>query len=76
MENLDPLHQQANEFKAAPMTYKGAVQATEDKVMLTSNENETFIIKVFSFKHLISIRFDPFIYSCMAFPVLILNVSG
>ena len=34
------------EYKPSPITYKGAARATVDKVMLTSNENETFLIKV------------------------------
>mmetsp|Transcript_10043 Transcript_10043/g.8999 ORF Transcript_10043/g.8999 Transcript_10043/m.8999 type:complete len:667 (+) Transcript_10043:1-2001(+) len=46
-ETLDPLTpSSAMEFKGAPMTYKGAAQATVDKVMLTSNENETLIVKI------------------------------
>jgi DNA-directed RNA polymerase III subunit RPC2 len=34
------------EYKHTKLTYKGAVCATVDKVMITSNENENFIIKV------------------------------
>jgi DNA-directed RNA polymerase III subunit RPC2 len=36
----------AQEYKSAKMTYKGAVEATVDKVLITSNENENFIVKV------------------------------
>jgi DNA-directed RNA polymerase beta subunit len=34
------------EYKHTKLTYKGAVEATVDKVMITSNEHENFIIKV------------------------------
>lgn len=34
------------EWKKCPMNYKGAAPATVDKVLITSNEQETFIIKV------------------------------
>ena len=35
-----------HEFKSTKLTYKGSVQATVDKVLITSNENEHFIVKV------------------------------
>eukprot|EP00981_Chlorochromonas_danica_P006492 scaffold1403_cov180-Ochromonas_danica.AAC.19 len=34
------------EYKPSKLTYKGAVPSTVDKVLITSNENEHFIIKV------------------------------
>jgi DNA-directed RNA polymerase III subunit RPC2 len=37
---------QAAEWKRTPLTYKGAAPATVDKVLITSNENDTFIVKV------------------------------
>lgn len=51
--NADPgetatigLQSKVQEYKASPMTYKGAAPAIVDKVLLTSSENETFIVKV------------------------------
>ena len=34
------------EYKHTKMSYKGTAPSTVDKVMITSNENENFIIKV------------------------------
>jgi hypothetical protein len=34
------------EFKPSPLTYKGAMRATVDKVLITSSESDNFIIKV------------------------------
>lgn len=36
----------ASEYKPTKLTYKGSGPATVDKVLITSNENENFIIKV------------------------------
>lgn len=37
------------EYKHTKMSYKGTAPSTVDKVMITSNENENFIIKVCSY---------------------------
>jgi DNA-directed RNA polymerase III subunit RPC2 len=36
----------AQEYKPSKITYKGATVSTVDKVVVTSNENENFIVKV------------------------------
>jgi len=36
----------SNEFKSTKITYKGSAQATVDKVLITSNEHDNFIIKI------------------------------
>lgn len=36
----------ANDFKSTKITYKGSVRATVDKVLITSNESDNFIVKI------------------------------
>jgi len=36
----------SNEFKSTKITYKGSAQATVDKVLITSNEHDNFIVKI------------------------------
>ena len=62
------------EYKHTKMSYKGTAPSTVDKVMITSNENENFIIKVCSYFTIsvISFHFMLFFFlNLICFPSLI-----
>lgn len=40
------VNQSAQQFKPVPLVYKGAAETTVDKVLITSNESENFVVKV------------------------------
>jgi DNA-directed RNA polymerase III subunit RPC2 len=42
----NPMNNSNDEYRHSKLTYKGAVASTVDKVLITSNENDHFIIKV------------------------------
>lgn len=45
-DTVFPVANSNQEYKPAPLSYKGAAEAVVDKVMVTSTENETILVKV------------------------------
>ena len=59
------------EYKHTKMSYKGTAPSTVDKVMITSNENENFIIKVCSYFSISVISFYVLLFSSISIAFLL-----
>ncbi len=46
------VNQAQQQFKPVPLIYKGPADSTVDKVLITSNESENFLVKVSALQRL------------------------